>query len=457
MTPRRLPLLVCVGFSAVLVALHINAFHQMSPVDEIQHLDYVLRVRDGDFVHRGDLLLPETRRIVACRGFDAELSGMLAEDWEEPRCGDGDLEADQFPQLGFNTAWRHPPTYYAITAPLASLLNLLPVSADLLEAARWTGIGWAIATVALMWVLMGAFQVHPSNRFVLILFMVASPGVLFYLSVVTEDATPLVAGGGVLLAARAWQQGRWPAWAPVAAAGVAGALKWTNLAGVVAAALFLVVWALLSEKDRTSNAVKVASMVVVACLFMIGVWIVAQEALADVPADRIPLLQQQHVDRLDIGRTLAQTRQMVTPLRIEYLPDALEHNLTYLIVAVADAALIAVLLFRAVVPVKPPPVKKGPVSKKKTGQVVHDSTTRWAQPLAIALTIVMVTGGVAFVLVGFLVFDVFNQVQPRFGLSLLPGAFLVMASVLRSAGGRIVIGSIALSTIGIVSLSLLGA
>ena len=456
MSPGRTSLVACVIVAVALVTSHIAAFRAMSPVDEIQHLDYVLRVRGGDLVHRGDLLVPETRSIVACRGFDPELSGMLAEGWTEPLCGAEDLRADQFPQIGFNTAWRHPPIYYLITAGLASGIDLLPGTGDVLTAARLAGLVWAIAAVCLMWALLAAFNVPRSNRVLLILFLIASPAVLFYLSVVTEDATAVAAGAGMLLAARAWQQGRAAWWLPVIVALGAGALKWTNLAGVVAAALYLVLSEALGKRERLRESGKIALGMVAACVFVICVWFTVQEAIAEVPPEDIPLLQQQQVASLDLGRTVSQIRQMLTPLRVEYLPDALAHDVVYLLVLLADLLLIVVLLVRSLIPLKAPAPKKGPVSKKKTA-VVEPDRTAWVQPLALSVASVMLVAGAAFVVTGFVFFGVFNQVQPRFGLSLLPGAFVVMASVLRTPGGRIAIGSLAIATIAVVGLSLVAA
>ena len=449
-------MITCMLAAAVLVVLHVAAFRQMSPVDEIQHLDYMLRVESGDLVHRGDLLLPETRRIVACRGFDPALSGMLASDWVEPICGDDALRPDQFPQLGFNTAWRHPPTYYVITAGLASIIELVPGVDDTLSAARLSGIAWAIGTVGVMWALFGAFGVARANRVLLVLFLVASPAVLFYLSVVTEDATAVAAGAGALLAVRVWQQGRALAWLPISVAGVTVALKWTNLAGVAAAAVFLIAAEVLGDRKRLRHALRVVLGMFGACVLTIGGWYVAQTALAKVPAEEIPLLEQQRADSLDIGRTIAQTRQLVTPLRIEYLPDALEHDGVYLLVLIADAALIAILVLRSLLRPKTIAAKKAPVSKKRA-PTDEAARTAWIQPLALATGSTMLLGGIGFVLVGFIIFGVFNQVQPRFGLSLLPGAFVVLASVLRSPGGRIAVGPIAISTIALVALSLIAA
>ena len=456
MNRDRIGLILCAVVAAGLVILHVAAFRPLSPVDEMQHLDYMLRVGSGDLVHRGDLLLEETRQIAACRGFDPDLSGMLAPQWEEPRCGDESLRPDQFPQLGFNTAWRHPPTYYVISAGLSSLIELFPGVGDTLSAARLSGVVWAVATVVLLWSLFGRFAIPAPNRVMLILFLIASPAVLFYLSVVTEDATAVAAGAGVLFAARAWQQGRAPRWVPMAAAGVAVALKWTNLAGVAVAVGFLIAAELLGDRDKVRDAVKMGLAITASCLLTIGAWYVAQEALADVPSEDIPLLEQQAVDSLDAGRTIGQTRQLVTPLRVEYLPDALEHDGIYLVVLVADAALIAILLFRSVIRTKSPAVKKAPVSKKRA-QVESEDPWSWSQPLALATGSVMLLGGVGFVLVGFFAFGVFNQVQPRFGLSLLPAAFLVIGSALRSPAGRLAIGPIAVSTIVLVAISLLAA
>jgi hypothetical protein len=115
-----------VTFGAGMMA--IANYSTISPVDELQHLDYVLKVSDGQLVlFPGERFGQEAMRIQACRGIDAE--------FQSPPCSTAVFDPDDFQEAGLNTAAKGYPTpYYLFTGALVVPLQSLGL--DGLTAAR---------------------------------------------------------------------------------------------------------------------------------------------------------------------------------------------------------------------------------------------------------------------------------------------------------------------------------
>ena len=97
-------------FTAVLHVGHVLRYRTLSPVDELQHLDYLIGAPTGRFPGSGDKFGQESLRIETCsrldEGFDAKVQPCVT----DPSVV---LEPEDFQEDGYNTAYIHPPTYYA--------------------------------------------------------------------------------------------------------------------------------------------------------------------------------------------------------------------------------------------------------------------------------------------------------------------------------------------------------
>lgn len=115
-----------VTFGAGIVA--INSYPGLSPLDELQHLDYVLRVSNGELVlNPGERVGEDAMRIQACSGIDAP--------FQSPPCDDPDLQPEEFQELGINTAGKgYPNPYYLVTGALVA--GMRAVGLDEFTAAR---------------------------------------------------------------------------------------------------------------------------------------------------------------------------------------------------------------------------------------------------------------------------------------------------------------------------------
>ncbi|MDQ4068695.1 MAG: hypothetical protein M3203_04340, partial [Actinomycetota bacterium] len=109
-------------------ALHVHAYQQLSPIDELHHVDYMLKAAEGQLLRRGDVIGPETRREGACRGVDA------------PGFGPGSCDDESWLDgREFNTEEIQPPAYYFLTGWTARALRPFLGTSSLVAAARMVG------------------------------------------------------------------------------------------------------------------------------------------------------------------------------------------------------------------------------------------------------------------------------------------------------------------------------
>src|SRR4051794_29846321 len=221
------PLTGIVLLAVLMVVLFIRAYGPLSPLDEMEHIDYVHHLLDGDMVELGDTFDPATERAVACRGVDLP--------YTPPPCGGPYVTAD-FPNAGYNTAYIHAPIYYGVTAVWVWVGEHVPLPGDDVSLMRSSGILWTIATFILMWAMLNALQLSRLQRVAGCLLALASPTIVLALGTVTNDATAVAVGAAVTLAVVRWDQGRAPLWLLTVVCALGVLLKATNI-GVVGLAV----------------------------------------------------------------------------------------------------------------------------------------------------------------------------------------------------------------------------
>ena len=221
------PLLGVVLLGVLMVVLFIRNYGPLSPLDEMEHIDYVHHLLDGDMVELGDTLDPATERAVACRGIDLP--------YQPPPCG-GPYSTTDFPNAGYNTAYIHAPLYYGVTAAWFWVGQHVELPGDDVSLMRSSGILWTVVTLTLMWGMLSALQLSRLQRLAGCLLALASPTVVLALGTVTNDATALAVGAAVTWAVVRWNQGRAPLWCVVVVCALGVLLKATNI-GVVGLAI----------------------------------------------------------------------------------------------------------------------------------------------------------------------------------------------------------------------------
>lgn len=404
-----------------LVGLHVRAYPQLSPIDELQHIDYMVKASHGHIVARGDRVGEAAMREEVCRGIDAPVT--------IPRCDAPRLRPSQFQEAGYNTAYIHPPTYYGVSGVLARIGETLPALDDLVTAGRLTGALWLAIAIALLWVALGDLGVGRWARTSLLVIISCSPTVLHAAATVNPDATALAAGAAMLLGIVRWEARRWPAILPVAFGALAILLKSTNVVAVGAAILYVAgrhaqsLWAQrhaqdvaaveesadVSASQRTSSlsaSLRIAGAMVGAVALASLAWVVVQGSIAKVPNDQIPMARQFEVDSISLRDIGGEAGAAVSPLQAPYVPAVLRTSPILSAVGVVDAALLAGVVIGA--------VYAGARSRRGA--------------LALASLVAMAAAGPLFVIINFAFVGTFVEIPSRYGLAVVPFA-LAAASV----------------------------
>lgn len=450
-----LALLLVVALAILLVGLHVRAYPIISPIDELQHIDYLDKASRGEIVARGDRVGELAMRAEACRGIDAPI-GL-------PACDAEVLRPSEFQEAGFNTAYIHPPGYYATSGVLARIGEALPVIDDLVTAGRLTGGLWLALACAVLWVAMGELGASRAARAALVVLVLASPTVLHSSATINPDATALLVGSGMLIAVLRWERGRWPAAAPCAVAAIAILIKSTHVAAVGAAILYVAARHLSSWWEsrqpteggesqatagsgvdlRTAYSDRSSSLVVVrfvgslvgAVLIASVAWVAVQGSIAKLPNEAIPMVQRLEVDTLEPLDVVGELGATVSPLQAPYVPGLLRSSSVLTAAETVNAAFLAAVVIGAVY---------GAVKSR------HRS-------LAVAALVAMAAAGPLFVFVNFAFVGTFVEIPPRYGLSILPFGLAAAAVALERRPLLIATGLYAAWCLGIVVEPLLTA
>jgi hypothetical protein len=179
-----LALLVCVLVPSVLVLTHIRVNSEFSPIDEGAHFDYVQRASLGQIPRIGDRLLQSSMQTVDCRG----ISGVVV-----ARCAKKAIPTSSFPGSGYNYEAQQPPTYYFMTVPLRwAFIHVLGMS--LVSGTRAAGLVWLDLGLLLFWSICRLWGLGVSRTAGGALLIASLPGVVYYSSIISNDAPSIFLG-----------------------------------------------------------------------------------------------------------------------------------------------------------------------------------------------------------------------------------------------------------------------
>jgi hypothetical protein len=398
-----LPLATVLAIGACLVVLHVVAYTQLSPIDELQHVDYLIKASHGQLLRRGDVLGREALREAACRGI------LLAERGV-PDCRTvAELPPTVKEQQGVNSEEIQPPAYYFLTGVVARVVRwALPLS-SIVTAARLVGILWLGAGVAMLWAVLRRLGVPTLPRWGAATLVASAPVVLHATACVNNDATALVAGAGVLLAAVAWERGE-AHWAVVAvAAFMAVAFKPTNVVGVGAAALYLVLRGFLGPDRAPRRASAMAGGLVGAALLASLVVLVIHDTTAKAGALANPNTVTFHVDTITVDQVITAIPSGVTPVQDPLLAPFLAVAPVKVLILASNWLLLACGL----------------------GLGLTAATGSRSEALAVGAIVACAVAGPAFVLVNYFSVHTFVAIPTRYSLSALPALAAALGLALR--------------------------
>jgi len=322
---------------AAVMGLHVRAYDRLSPIDELHHVDYMIKAAHGQLLRRGDVMGPETRKEGACRGVDAP-------GYDPGNCDDEAWLAGR----EFNTEEIQPPAYYFLTGWAARALRPVLGTDSLVVAARMAGAAWMAAGVAALWAALAMLGVPLLSRWAVSALVITTPVVLHASATVTNDATSLVAGALVLAAVLAWERGRLPGFVVALAAFVAVSLRLTNFVGVGAVVVYLVLRTIRPReaqgpsegRDIRSSLLMAALLTGVVLLTGLG-WVMLNSAVARTGPLSNPNTLNQQAQSLRPEMILGQVQATVTPARDPYLVPFLRNGVVRTIVSATDWVFIA--------------------------------------------------------------------------------------------------------------------
>lgn len=227
-------LLAIVGIALSFVAVHVESYTRLSPVDELSHLDYLFR--SPTVLAPGDKVQQLAMYEQACRGVDAPGFDPVLCDRNHR------YEVSAYQEKGFNTAATNTPVYYATTRAVAEVVEALTPARTLFVAGRLTSGVWLALGLVLTYLAGRRAGVRPAPLLAVLALLPASPAILYPSATVTPDSMGLLCGALVVLVALAWERrpDRLRTALLVLVCVVVPAVKLTNIVVVAALALYLV-------------------------------------------------------------------------------------------------------------------------------------------------------------------------------------------------------------------------
>lgn len=404
------------------VTLHVDRFTEVSPVDEMQHIDYLYRAPSPPAY--GDKVGQDAMREQSCRGLDLPGAG-------KGTCSRSFVfDPDTYQERGYSTGSVNAPVYYSLTKALAVPLGAVIGSESLVTSGRLVGGLWLALGLAIGYVVAvrrGVGRLAAGSMFAL---LAASPAVVFPSATISPDSMGLLAGSLVLLALTGWEQHggkRWVAGFLLVAAFVS-AIKLTFILAVGAAALHLLVKGVrrpgLRDKLRSDDTILALGAVLVGLATGLG-WMTIQSHRRQMDPTALPDLATRFLTPHFPWSGLMETSlQLLSPLASPWVAvgDVTQLNFA--------TGIVSLLLVTGVV-----------------GAGVFRAAPPAHRDLASATVVAAVVGCLGFVTVNYLVSQSYFPLPPRYGSSLVPLMALSGAALVRGRVAAFALAGVAALTL----------
>ncbi len=263
-------LLIAIG----LVATVVHRAPELSMFDEATHADYAYQIAQGHIPAKGSTIAPEILKQWSCHGF-----------WDGtplPPCAGPAAPATEYPGLGQDYNFVHPPLYYAITGVIARVVDaVLSGTSHFITVARLVGVLWLFAAMFVLYVAVRRLGAQWQLAAAAALLLPLCPQVLFASATVTNDAAAALSGSlAVLMLARIMVQRKLGWIIPTLVTGLAAATKVLNALPMMSVAAMLLIAAIAAwREDHREEARKLALIVLgvlAATAIVYGGWIAIQ-------------------------------------------------------------------------------------------------------------------------------------------------------------------------------------
>ncbi|MFZ4893239.1 hypothetical protein ACL9RL_02185 [Plantibacter sp. Mn2098] len=239
---------VVLAITAVVFGVSVTASHSLalSPFDEWMYLDYLVKFPTQGYLHLGEPIGDFSMNWMACHGLQAFGSTVSPD-----LCGAGSFDRAAFPFGGIQTAQLYTPLYFAPTWTIAAAIQAV-TGISLLEAARFTGTIWLVATVLAIAALLRMYRVPATATIAVGLLFLATPFVWWTYTFVSTDVTGVLVGTVVVIAIERVARGRLNAWWIVPLFTVALLLKSVNAVSIGIVFVYAIVRTLSSAERRAA-------------------------------------------------------------------------------------------------------------------------------------------------------------------------------------------------------------
>lgn len=445
--PRAPAMLVLTIAVLALPALTSGVESHVSAVDEREHIDHLVRGSRGELIQGGNQLTQETLRELCTRG---------SEYIEWPKCKSGRLDPADYSVGGVNAAGDRP-FYYIVNGPAARALNALtPGSQSLVTWGRLLGSAWLLLG---MYLVVRAGDRLGLSRWAVVpalVLVAALPIQLTASATVTPDAMAFAVGAAGLLAGLWWEATGRGLWL-LAVLGVGSVLFDATLAigGLVVLTYFAVRAVVRAREgpadDRQSPRRYALAAGVLALSLAVG--IVGWERVEDerTPPPVHPYTEEELDSRPQLDPLRAEADQGLTVKRVlggqalfamfppvvEVAPPfrrSIEANAPWYqaFVLAATFLMVGALLLAALRP----------------------ALGERSSALGLATAIGLIAGSALMLIARYRLYDGYDPVVPRFGLSALPAVALVLATAARERAGRSLLVAVAAGLAGTALLTL---
>lgn len=345
---------VCFGLflvSLLFVGLHQMSYETLSPIDELQHVDYVIRAGEFDIPRGREVVGQEALAEAACRSVDSP-------GYEGPPCGLAEYDPANFQENGINTSASQFPPYYVVTGLAARGLTEIGIFDSKVTAARTLGAVWAGAAWSVAWYLMALLGIRRRARAVALALLLVTPLTIFHAgATVNADVSLMLTGALAVLATIKYESGRlrwW--WLPPIYAGLLF-VEATNILAIAACGAYLIFRQGLNS--TLPWRVRLAPLLIPPVLFLFRTEVTGRvhDALfpsaprqrVDGQVVRAPMFTNHRIDEVSIDKVLGQLPSTFTPVHNPYFSPPLRSQLTIAGVQLTNWLLIGLMFTTAVI------------------------------------------------------------------------------------------------------------
>ncbi|MFK7919971.1 MAG: hypothetical protein AB8G14_17985 [Ilumatobacter sp.] len=444
--------------SVLLVSLHARAYTTLSPIDELQHVDFTIKAGDFEPPRVNDLVGFEAMVEAACRGVDAP-------QYIGPLCGLDEYDPEDFQENGVNTAAGQFPFYYTATGVSARAIVATGVLDSKVTAARIVGGVWAGAAWAVMWYVLALLRIPRLRRVIALATMVVTPLTLFHAATVNADSILMFTGALAVLAAIKFEMGRLNGWLLLIIYAALYFVEPTNILAMAASAAYLVVR--VSWQPGASTVRRVIPLVVFPMALLLRLSVARDIQRFFFPASPRTLRPTMFRDNTTPDgvvwdKLLAQLDNLFTPVNNAFVPPFMSTQQTGSLMEVTDWLLIGAMFLGAVgvagsalrgSDTKQAPVLAGPGNELDDGPVVssptpsdallldHEAAQRSMWLIRFGMLTLIAAG--PFYTFSFAYFSQADFDAPaRFALPLIVFLVVGLASALRTRWATAMVGSV---------------